>query len=123
MAAADALMGCPPDVFPFGAQYGYTGNGKKTFLYKFRFEDPEVQIALREALPVAHLHQRIGKQEMVDFKILSEDGYLQETAFADGTHVVANFSQDMCGYSPDNPKRTTPKGVESLKPESWQVVD
>jgi hypothetical protein len=120
MAAMDALLGCPPDVFPFGAQYGYTGRGKETFLYKVRFEDPEVQIALREALPVARLHRRIGKQEMVHFKILSENGYVQETAFADGTRIIANFSQDHVGEMPLIDRQAV-AGAETLGPESWQV--
>lgn len=120
MAAMDALMGCPPDVFPFGAQYGYNGNGMDTFLYKYRFEDPEVQIALREALPVARLHRRIGKQEMVHFKILSEDGYVQESAFADGTRVVANFHPCVCsGQNGFCCKQVS--GAESLMPESWKA--
>ena len=122
MAALDALMGCPPDVFPFGAQYGYTGRGKETFLYKYRFEDPEVQIALREALPVSQLHRRIGKQELVHFKILSEDGYVQETAFADGTRVVANFSRDFVGEVPGI-DHTVIEGIETLGPESWKVAE
>lgn len=120
MAALDALMGCPPDVFPFGAQYGYSGHGKETFLYRYRFEDPEVQLALREALPVARLHRRIGKQEMVHFKILSENGTVQETAFADGTHVVANFSRDFVGSIP-GVDHAIVEGIDRLAPESWQV--
>src|SRR5262249_14928362 len=60
-AALDALMGTPPDVFPFGAQYQWTGRGAETTLTTFRFEDPEVQVALRHALPVAQLHREIGK--------------------------------------------------------------
>jgi hypothetical protein len=123
MAALDALMGCPPDVFPFGAQYGYSGWGRETFLYRFRFEDPEVQIALRAALPVARLHRRIGKQEMVHFKILSEDGYIQESAFTDGTHIVANFSRDVAGPAPGGFYRGEPHVSSSLMPESWQVVE
>jgi hypothetical protein len=122
MATADALMGCPPDVFPFGAQYGYTGRGKETFLYKFRFEDPEVQLALREALPVARLHRHIGKQEMVHFRILSEDGYAQETAFADGTRVVANFARNSIGEMPGIDHAVI-DAVKTLGPESWKVVD
>jgi hypothetical protein len=120
MAALDALMGCPPDVFPFGAQYGYSGHGKETFLYRYRFEDPEVQLALREALPVARLHRRIGKQEMVHFKILSENGTVQETAFADGTHVVANFSRDFVGSVP-GVDHAIVEGIDRLAPESWRV--
>jgi hypothetical protein len=122
MAALDALMGCPPDVFPFGAQYGWTGRGKETFLFKYRFQDPEVQLALREALPVTQLHRRIGKQEMVHFKILSEDGYVQETAFADGTRVVANFSRDVVGGTRGIGHAVT-TGVDSLMPESWTIAE
>ncbi len=120
MAAMDALMGCPPDVFPFGAQYGYSGHGTETFLYKYRFEDPEVQVALKAALPVAKLHGRIGQQEMVHFKILSDDGYVQESAFADGTRVAANFSQDFVGEVPGVDHKII-KGIDRLGPESWQV--
>jgi hypothetical protein len=122
MAALDALMGCPPDVFPFGAQYGYSGHAKETFLYKYRFEDPEVQVALKAALPVARLHQRIGKQELVNFKILSEDGYVQETTFADGTRVVANFSQDFVGEMAGVDHKIV-QGIDRLGPESWQVAN
>ena len=122
MAALDALMGCPPDVFPFGAQYGWTGKGKQTFLYKYRFEDPEVQIALREALPVAKLNRRIGMLEMVDFEILSEDGYVQATTFSDGTRIIANFSRDVYGGT-RGIGHVVLDGVDAIMPESWQVVD
>ncbi len=120
MASLDALMGCPPDVFPFGAQYGWTGRGTQTFLYRYRFGDPEVQIALREALPVAKLHRRIGRQEMVDFRFLSENGYVQESAFADGTRVVANFSRDVIGGS-KGIGHVVVDGVEAMGPESWRA--
>ena len=120
MASLDALMGCPPDVFAFGAQYGWTGRGTETFLYRYRFEDPEVQVALREALPVARLHRRIGQQEMVHFRILSEDGYVQESAFADGTRIVANFSRDVIGGR-RGIGHVVVDGIDSLMPESWQA--
>jgi hypothetical protein len=122
MAALDALMGCPPDVFPFGAQYGWTGNGTETFLYRYRFDDPEVQLALRAALPVANLHRRIGEREMVHFRILSEDGYVQESAFSDGTHIVANFSRDIVGPTAGI-GHVVRDGIPKLMPESWRVVD
>lgn len=112
MAALDALMGCPPDVFPFGSQYMWTGRGQETFAYRYRFEDHEVQIALKEALPVAKLHRRIGKQEMVGFEILSEDGYVQQSVFADGTRVVANFCNQVRGDIP---------GIEPIQGESWKI--
>lgn len=91
-SAMDALYGCPPDVFPFGAQYCWTGNGKETMLYKFRFDDPETQHALKLALPVAKHHEKVGMLEMMDFDFLSDDYNLQRTTFADGTKVYANFS-------------------------------
>jgi len=122
MATLDALMGYPPDVFPFGAQYGWTGRGTETFLYRYRFEDPEVQVALHEALPVAKLHRRIGQCEMVHFKILSEDGYVQESAFSDGTRVVANFSRDVIGGA-RGIGHVVLEGVDSVMPQSWRVVD
>jgi len=112
MSAMDALYGCPPDVFPFGAMYTWTGNGRETFAYKFRFEDPETQYALRLALPVAKHHEKIGKLEMTDFLILSDDGYLQESTFADGTKVVANFSPEI-HYS---------EAYGSIMGESWKSI-
>lgn len=109
-AALDALMGTPPDVFPFGAQYQWTGRGAETSLTTFRFEDPAVQLALRHALPLARLHRDIGRLEMVEFDILSEDGNVQRSVFADGTTIVANFGSDM---------RRDIAGVGSLAGEAW----
>jgi len=109
-AAADALMGCPPDVFPFGAQYAWTGKGSETYTYKFRFEDPLVQYALEKAKPVAALHRRIGKLEMTDFEILSEDGWVQRSTFSDGTEVTANFSFN---------QRSDIKGIDPILGQSW----
>ncbi|QPC84166.1 hypothetical protein G4Y79_07280 [Phototrophicus methaneseepsis] len=120
MAAMDALMGCPPDVFPFGAMYTYIGHGSDTMLYKNRFEDAEVQVALKQARPVAQLHQRIGKQEMVDFEILSDDGYVQQTTFADGTRVTANFSLDFVNTEKYLSPQTS-SADHVLSPESWRV--
>ncbi len=107
MAASDALMGAIPDVFPFGAQYGWTGRGNETYLYRIRFEDPGVQFALEAAKPVAALHRRVGKLEMVDFEILSDDGCMQRSVFADGTAVTANFSNFL------RMEGGTPVGAES----------
>lgn len=112
MAAMDALYGCPPDIFPFGAMYGWTGRGRETFLYKFRFEDKDTQFALEQALPVAKLHGQIGMLEMTNFEFLSDDGYVQKTEFEDGTQVYANF-----GCSP-----SYIEGVGSLQSESWIAV-
>ncbi|NLO82862.1 MAG: hypothetical protein GX094_07380 [Clostridiales bacterium] len=112
MAAMDALYGCPPDVFPFGAMYEWTGRGRETMLYKFRFEDKVTQFALEQALPVAKLHEKIGMLEMTNFEFLSEDGYVQKTEFADGTRVYANFG---CGSFYID-------GVGPLTTESWKAI-
>jgi hypothetical protein len=69
-----------------------------------------VQYALAKALPVARLHRRIGKLEMTDFQILSDDGWVQRTAFADGTVVMANFG---CG------RRSDIAGAGSIPGQSW----
>ncbi|HHY82494.1 MAG TPA: hypothetical protein GX505_07420 [Clostridiales bacterium] len=112
MAAMDALYGCPPDIFPFGAMYGWTGRGAETMLYKFRLEDKDTQFAIEQALPVARLHEKIGMLEMTNFEFLSENGYVQKTEFADGTEVYANFG---CGT-------VYIEGVGSLVTESWTAV-
>ena len=112
MSAMDALYGCAPDVFPFGAMYGWTGRDHETFLYKFRLEDKDTQFALEQALPVARLHEQVGMLEMTSFEFLSSDGYVQKTEFADGTQVYANFGCNI----------TYIDGVGSLQPESWIAV-
>ncbi len=122
MAAMDALYGCPPDVFPFGAQYGYTGRGTETYIYKYRFEDPEVQVALKEALPVANLHRKIGKLEMINFRFLSDDGCVQETTFSDGTKIIANFGKDVYGNEKGIDHIVIDE-VDSILPESWRIVE
>jgi hypothetical protein len=92
--AIDALYGCPPNVFPFGAQYGWVDQALgRTFAFRVRLTDRPVQEALRAALPVADLHRRIGQLAMTGFEFLSEDRRLQKTTFADGTSVVANVGE------------------------------
>lgn len=45
------------------------------------------------------LHQRLAMQEMTGFRWLTADRRVQETTFADGTRLVANFSsQEKAGY-------------------------
>ena len=115
MSAMDALYGCVPDVFPFGAQYGWeSADSKNTVPYRFRLEDVEVQHALKLAKPVAELHRRIGMQEMLSFEFLTNDGYVQKTVFADGTEVYANFG-------PKISNKIDGLG-HALNPESWGFV-
>lgn len=94
-AAMDALYGCPPLIFAFGRQYGWLDfKTRKTFSFEIAVEEPEVQRAIRAALPVARLHRRIGRCEMTNFDLLSADGTVQATEFSDGTRVVANLSDE-----------------------------
>ena len=59
---------------------------------------------------------------MVHFRILSEDGYAQESAFADGTRVVANFSRNAIGDMPGIDPEVIAR-VKILGPESWKAVE
>jgi len=111
---ADALYGCPPAVFPFGASYHWTGKGRESVLYRHRFDDPETQFALRLAKEVADLHARIGKLEMTKFEFLTRDGCLQRTTFSNGLQVCANFDVQGSPWI---------DGVSGMPPESWQIIE
>lgn len=109
-SAMDALMGTPPDIFPFGLMYAFVPhNQPDVYPYRIRFEDPRVQEAIACAKPVMALHARIGMLELVEHILHTPDGAVQETVFADGTRVIANFA---------NVAVEVP-GVGVLQPESW----
>ena len=61
---------------------------------------------------MAELHRRIGMLEMTGFEMLSEDGCLQRSVFADGTSVVANFSNFQRGDCAD---------MKPIGAESWMI--
>jgi hypothetical protein len=111
-SAWDALLGTAPDIFPFGRQYNFVPfKVPEFYLYEMRLEQPAVQQAIRCAKPVMALHRRIGKLEMVGHTLHRPDGAVQETVFADGTRVLANFA---------NVALEAP-GVGLLPPKSWQA--
>jgi len=112
MSAMDALYGNPPFVFPFGAQYAWTGKERETVLYKIRLDDPLTMYALGLAREVSRLHERIGKLEMIDFSFVTPDGFIQKTTFAGGVSVYANFG----------PQLKFLPGIGTLEKESWKVV-
>jgi hypothetical protein len=113
-AAMDALYGCPPNLFPFGKQYGWVDIAtRESYSYTVRVDDEEVQTALRAALPVARLHKTTGMQDMTSFELLSEDRAVQATTFADGTRIVANLSEHEA-EAPD---------LEPLPPHSWHIPE
>jgi hypothetical protein len=112
-SAMDALMGTPPDIFPFGAQYNYVPHSHpKTYLYRPSPDSEAVRTAVALALPVMALHRRVGKLEMTGHRLVTPDGAVQETAFADGTRVAANFA---------NVPLEGPDGAP-MPPESWKAV-
>ena len=89
------LYGLPPNVFPFGMQYGWVDRpGGKTYPFRMAMEDAAVQEALRMALPVTQLHRRIGKLAMTDFEFVDGNLLVQRTTFADGTQVTANLGRE-----------------------------
>jgi hypothetical protein len=93
-AALDALYGCPPNVFPFGKQYAWADFAtRRSYSFLIRPGDPQVQEALKAALPVAKLHQRIGMCRMIGHEFLSADRCVQATTFSDGTRIVGNLSE------------------------------
>lgn len=71
------------------------------------------------------LHQRLATQAMTDFRWLSADRQLQQTTFADGTRLVANFSvhpqsyqgQAYVGQSITAYERNDAVSVYHVKPE------
>jgi Glycosyl hydrolases related to GH101 family, GH129 len=87
----DAMCGNPPTVSPvFGyfpvisADEGAVGSSWVTW------EDPETQRLLRQALPVARLHERVALQPMLAHSCLDDAGTVTRTVFADGTEVLVN---------------------------------
>ncbi|NMX79808.1 MULTISPECIES: glycoside hydrolase [Pseudomonas] len=64
------------------------------------------------------LHQRLATQEMTGFRWLTVDKQLQQTTFADGTRLVANFSAvEKQGYA----GRSVTVLVEGEEPVVYQV--
>lgn len=81
---------------------------------------------LKERLPVMQrqdrffrpLHERLATRAMTDFRWLTADKLLQQTTFADGTRLVANFSDaQKDGYA----AHSVTALVEGEKPVVYQV--
>ncbi len=54
-------------------------------------------VILRQQAFFQPLHERLGTSELVSFRYLSDDRLLQETAFSEGTRLIANMSQERRG--------------------------
>lgn len=105
----DLLTCSPPVLFPEGLMYGYEhevvrgpdGEERwetlwdRPYLYTKRFSDPETQAALPKALRACELHRRHGVSELVSHRWLpGGEPYVQETEYASGLRVVANFGDE-----------------------------
>ncbi|WP_395609684.1 glycoside hydrolase [Pseudomonas sp. B22129] len=72
----------------------------------------------RQDLFFRPLHQRLATQEMTGFRWLTTDRQAQETTFADGTRLVANFAAgEKAGYA----GRSVTAFVAGEKPVVYQV--
>lgn len=112
-SAMDALMGTPPDLFPFGLQYSFVPhNHPQIYTYKMKIDDPALAEALEPARRVMALNRRIGKLEMIAHKLHHPSGAIQESVFADGTRVIANFA-NVPLEAPD---------MGEIPAESWRTV-
>ena len=92
------------------ALYAPTRLGKRPWHFII-ITDPKVKEALASALPVANLHRRIGRLDCIAHEVLSADGAVQATVFADGTRVVANYAGE--------PREV--KGGKPLAAVSWNA--
>ena len=106
----DLLTASPPVLFPEGMLYKYDGketalpDGSVEFrslrdqpaqLYRKRFSDASTQAALPKALRVCQVNERHGVARMVSHRFLDpRSPMVQESEFATGLHVVANFGEE-----------------------------
>jgi len=111
-SAIDALMGTPPDIFPFGKMWNLIPHSRNSYSYRYSIDDATVRKAIEYAKPVMALNEKIGKLEMIEHKLHRPDGAIQESVFADGTRVIANFSN----------VHLESDGAGMLSPESWRLL-
>ncbi len=94
-ALTDTLYGDPPLIFPVGGQRtGGSGTDLKINYLEHGLEQPLCREAAERAVAVARFHERVGTEEMVSHEFLTEDGAVQQTTFANGARVVANFGAE-----------------------------
>lgn len=112
-SAIDAIAGTPPDIMPFGLQYTFLPkNEPEIYFYRFRPEEPRLKEVLPYVQSVQKLQARVASLEMTELNILKSDGAVQESIFADGTRVIANFSNTALDI----------KGHGHLPAESFKVT-
>ncbi|MDD4888999.1 MAG: hypothetical protein PHU85_03645 [Phycisphaerae bacterium] len=92
----DLLYGDMPLIFPVGRQYRWAGQGMEAGAVEFEqsLEMPEVPAAAKRSADVARQFGRVATEDMTDFRWLSLDGTVQQTAFGNGASVIANFGAE-----------------------------
>ncbi len=87
----DLMCGNPPTVSPVFGYFPVIGAGEGAVHSSWvTWENPDTQRLLREALPVAQVHERTALHAMLAHAYLDDEGTVSRTSFADGTEVVVN---------------------------------
>ena len=89
----DLLYGDMPLIFPVGRQYRWAGPDKEAGVVEFEqsLELEHCVKAAQRAADVARHFARVATEEMTAFDWLTADGAVQQTQFANGQSVIANF--------------------------------
>lgn len=91
----DLLYGDMPLIFPVGRQFRWADRHLGNVVnFEHTLDLPECEAAARRAVEVARHFARVATEEMTDFTWLSDDGAVQQTQFANGVSVVANFGAE-----------------------------
>lgn len=92
-ALTDVLYGDMPLIFPVGRQYRWKGSGhlREPEEFEQSLDLPLCREAARRAVDVARHFARVATEEMTAFSWLTDDGAVQQTEFANGISVIANF--------------------------------
>ncbi|MGQ9661674.1 MAG: hypothetical protein ACUVWX_04945, partial [Kiritimatiellia bacterium] len=96
----DLLYGDMPLLFPVGRQYRWVDRGRwHAEEFEHSLELLACQEAARRAVEVASNFERVATAEMTSFDWLTPDGTVQQTEFANGVSVIANFGTQLFGLA------------------------
>jgi hypothetical protein len=68
--------------------------GSEPIVYDLTLDDAKVQEAAQLAVRVAKNFGRVATEELTRFQLLEPDGSVQQTEFANGVSVIANFRHE-----------------------------
>ncbi len=90
----DVMCGNPPTVAPIFGYFPVISADEGAVASRWvTWENAETQRLLREALPVAQLHERTALHPMLSHEYLDDAGAVSRTVYADGTEVAVNASE------------------------------